>query len=404
MVDTVVLVSDAADAKGGASLVALRSAAILAEAGVSVRLFAGLGPSAIEGRANLQVQTLRDGEDLVRAPVQVRVVRSLWNAEAADRFSETVRGLDPKRTVVHVHSFQFQLTASVIRRAADLHFPVVMTAHDYGLACPYSGFFNYNTGRPCGQTALSFGCATTLCNESRNVPGKLWHVGKGLLQRGRGRVPAALRHVVFVSEFSREVLTPYLPAGMGTSIVRNPIDIPASLPRELVPEAPFLFVGRLTREKGAEEFARAAREARVKAVFVGAGDREAAIREINPSATILGWRSRDAVARQMRQAKALVFPSRWYEGQPLAVQEAQAIGLPVLVAKGTAATELVLDGLDGRHFEIEGLADLLGSFGDDEARQMGLAAHARFWADPPTPARHLEDTLALYQSVLEGME
>lgn len=402
MLETAVLISDALDGKGGASLVALQSAKLLAEAGVSVRLFGGLGPSAIPEQANLRVETLRDGEDLVTAPIHVRAVRSLWNTEAADRFARTVQDLDPQRTVVHVHSFQFQLTASVIRRAADLGFPLAMTAHDYGLACPYSGFFNYNAGRPCGKRALSVGCAATLCNESRNVAGKLWHVGKGWLQAGKGHVPRALRHIAFVSEFSREILAPYLHQAMETSVVRNPIEIPPCSPRSPTSNAPFLFVGRLTREKGAEIFARAAREAGVPAVFIGTGEREAAIRTANPDARMLGWQGREEVVRRMREARALVFPSVWYEGQPLAVQEAQAVGLPVLVAKGTAATEMVLDGLDGRHFDPDHLAPTLRDFTDEDARQMGLAAHARFWADPPTPARHVEDTLAMYRSILMG--
>ncbi|MGV3615892.1 MAG: glycosyltransferase family 4 protein [Fimbriimonas sp.] len=398
MVDTVVLVSDAADGKGGASAVALRSARILAEGGLDVRLFAGLGPLA-EPTSTVRTEVLTNGGDLIKASTLVRATRSLWNAEAADRFAAYTQDLDPRRTVVHVHSFQFQLTASVVRRAMDRGFPVVMTAHDYGLACPYSGFFNYNTGRPCGKVGLSMGCATTLCNESRNVPGKLWHMGKGWLQRGAGRVPSGLRHLAFVSELSRRVLTPYLPPGLPTSIVRNPVDIPSGPPRAVGSDAPYLYVGRLTREKGGETFAAAAKRAGVPAVFVGTGAHEDAIRTANPDAIFLGWRSPSEVREAMRAAKALVFPSRWFEGQPLVVQEAQAVGLPVLTATGNAAEELVVDGVDGRHFppgDVGALTVLLRAMDVETSIRMGRAAYDRFWQDPPTPERHLAETLAMY--------
>jgi glycosyltransferase involved in cell wall biosynthesis len=405
MVQTVVLVSEAADAKGGASVVALQSARILARAGLEVRLFAGIGPfhPADDDPSSLTVRTLTDGGDLIRAPLLTRATRSLWNADAADRFAEFTRDLDPGRTAVHVHSFQFQLTGSVIRRAAASGFPVVMTAHDYGIACPYGGFFDYRTGAPCGKRALSLGCVTTLCNESRSVSGKLWHVGKEWLQRHAGQVPSALRHLAFVSEFSRTVLGPYLPPDLPTSVVRNPVAVEPGPPRDLPPGAPFLFVGRLTREKGGETFARAAREAGVPAVVVGAGGEEDRIRAANPEVECVGWLNAGEVRARMRQARALVFPSLWYEAQPLVVQEARAVGLPVIVATGCASTETVEDGVDGLHFRAGDAADLaekLRRMDDGAAERMGRAAHARFWADPPTPARHLEQTLALYAQVL----
>ncbi len=405
MSQSVVLVSEAADGKGGASLAALNSALILARAGLHVRFFAGTGPFCPPepAPANLQAMVLTDGVDLVRAPLLKRATQSLWNETAADRFAAFVADLDPASTIVHVHTFQHQLTGSVVRMASDLGFPVVFTAHDYGLACPYSGFYHNANGAPCGKRALSLGCATTLCTEGRSVPGKAWHLAKGLTQRGPGQVPKAFRHVAFVSEFSRQILRPYLPERTPTSIVRNPIPIEPGPPRVLQPEAPFLYVGRLTREKGVVTLARAAGLAKVPVEFIGTGEMADSVKEANSNAVMLGWLSPGEVRERMRAARALVFPSQWYETQGMTVVEAQAVGLPIIVACGCAATEAVRDGEDGYHFEpgnVEDLARKLLQMDDQTATRMGLAAHQKLWANPPTPELHLEQTLAMYDSVL----
>ena len=60
-----------------------------------------------------------------------------------------------------------------------------------------------------------------------------------------------------------------------------------------------------------------------------------------PQARFLGWRSPQEVRSLLRAARALVFPSVWYEGQPLSVYEALALGTPVIVSDLCAGREAV---------------------------------------------------------------
>lgn len=400
----IVIVSEAADAKGGASLAAIASGLALADAGFSVHFFAATGPfnPPRPVPTNFRVHTMADGLNLIEAPRLQRITQSLWNGKAADAFAQFVSGLSPEETVVHVHSFQVQLTSSVVRKAVEMDFPIVYTAHDYGIACPYSGFYNYNTGAPCGKHALSLGCATTLCNDSKSIAGKLWHLGKGNLQRGKGRVPAAFDHLIFVSEFSRRILRKYLHPQQPTSIVLNPIDLPHEGPRPLASNAPFLFVGRLTHEKGGLTFAQATAKMNAPAVLVGAGPEEESIRGANPNIQMRGWLHPREVREEMRQARALVFPSRWYEGEPLTVQEAQSVGLPVVVSDACAARERVVEGETGYIFrsgDADDLAAKLALLDDSTATRLGVETHRRFWSYPPSVQRHVNGVLDVYNEV-----
>ncbi len=84
----------------------------------------------------------------------------------------------------------------------------------------------------------------------------------------------------------------------------------------------------------------------------------------------------------MRAARALVFPSLWYEGQPLTVMEAKAMGTPVVVSDGCAGREEIEDGVAGLWFangDADALASALTRLGDDLlAARLSRGAHQSF--------------------------
>ena len=80
-------------------------------------------------------------------------------------------------------------------------------------------------------------------------------------------------------------------------------------------------------------------------------DQVAASAASNGRVVATGRLDRDEVRDRMLAAPALVFPSRWYEGQPMTIVEAFAAGLPVIAASIGSLPELVEDGVTGLLFE-----------------------------------------------------
>ncbi len=83
---------------------------------------------------------------------------------------------------------------------------------------------------------------------------------------------------------------------------------------------------------------------------------------------MLGWQDHDAVRGHLRSARALVFPSLWYEGQPLTVLEALSVGTPVIVSDGCAGRDFVADGVSGLWFrsgDADDLARAMREMADD---------------------------------------
>jgi glycosyltransferase involved in cell wall biosynthesis len=196
---------------------------------------------------------------------------------------------------------------------------------------------------------------------------------------------------------------------MPPGTVFHRVDNPIAVARAPVPgDAPgdFLFVGRISTEKGAPIFAEAARRAGVRAVFVGDGPERAELAARYPEAEMRGWRDAAGVQALMRQARALVFPSVWYEGQPLTVYESLACGTPVIVSDACAGREAVTDGETGFWFrsgDPDALAAHLRRLSDDTlAARMGRAAYDRYWAAPLSLDAHLDRLGDVYETVLRG--
>jgi glycosyltransferase involved in cell wall biosynthesis len=250
---------------------------------------------------------------------------------------------------------------------------------------------------------MSLACITKDC-DSRNYAFKLYRVLRQFIARTAGAVPRGIANYISVSAFSRRVIQPMLPARSTYHSIPYPIDADHSARATAEANGAFVFVGRLSAEKGGALLAEAARIAGVPVVFVGDGTCRAEIEAINPNAKFLGWLDRDGVAAQMRSARALVVPSLWYETFGIVVLEAAALGIPAIVPTGTVPGDLVEHGVTGLQFErgnVDDLAAQLTKCSDDSMiARFSQAAYTAYWSKPPTMAVHVDLLLTAYRNVL----
>jgi len=401
----VVLVMDYGDVRGGLEKVCIESALALRAAGKEVAFFCGVAP--VDPRleqAGIDVTCL-GVQDIGTDSSKFRAARTgLWNASAARELDRVIRDTDDLgATVVHVHGWTKSLSGAIgpVVTAPDMRH--VFTIHEYFFACPNGGFYDYQSNEICNKHALGLGCLTTNC-DLRHPAHKAYRVVRQVVQKGRGGLPARVKNIIYISALQKEVLQPYFPASTEFRQVANPAVSEKRPPVQVADNRDFYFVGRLVETKGALEFAIAAREAGIPAVFIGDGPLRDAIEAANPDASILGWKNTDAVLAHLTQARAVVFPSKWYECQPLVPIEAQALGIPVICGDWCAARESVLHeetGLHIRSLEEDGdFAKALSRLtAPDYAAQLGQAAYDRYWADPLTMERHLGRLLEVYEQI-----
>ena len=139
-----------------------------------------------------------------------------------------------------------------------------------------------------------------------------------------------------------------------------------------------LFVGRLTPEKGIGTLLEAWRQIGRELPLQIAGDGPLAP-EVERAERRNGRRDLAKVAtpgreilQRMKDASVLILPSTWYEGFPMIIAEAFAVGLPVIASKLGSMASIVDHQRTGLHFEA----------GD----AIGLAEAVRWWAAHPAEA------------------
>ncbi|HEY5813153.1 MAG TPA: glycosyltransferase family 4 protein, partial [Terrimicrobiaceae bacterium] len=303
------------------------------------------------------------------------------------------------------HSWMKALSPGVISTALNRGFRVAVTLHDFFAVCPSGGFYIHRERKMCERRPLSASCLTCNCDR-RTYSHKLWRFARTTLQNCWLKIADRIHHYIGVSQFSVDVMKPYLPRRIPVTIVRNPVDCRDSGPAPVDKGSAFVFVGRFVAEKGADLFADAADRANVPAVFVGGGELEADLRRRSPRGAFTGWLEVDQVRATLRKARALVFPSLWYETLGLSAIEAMANGVPVIASDSCAASEFVEDGFSGLHFQIgsvESLASQLRRLRDDDfALRLGRNAYDWYWRNPWSLDAHVNQLSEVYRSMLQN--
>jgi glycosyltransferase involved in cell wall biosynthesis len=201
--------------------------------------------------------------------------------------------------------------------------------------------------------------------------------------------------VTSISPAHRQLAHATLP-GLPIRVIPNGVDTDVFHP----PAAPrdrglleILCVGRLIERKGQHHLLRAFGQLRaaglpVHLTLVGVGDAEAALRrlatELNlkRDVTFAGPVEHAQVAQVYRQVDIFALPSQ-NEGMSVAVLEAMASGLPVIVTPKAGAPGLVSDGVEGREVpwaDVPALAAALEQLAGDRASRQRLGAAARLAA------------------------
>jgi glycosyltransferase involved in cell wall biosynthesis len=169
----------------------------------------------------------------------------------------------------------------------------------------------------------------------------------------------------------------------------------------------FLYVGRLSVEKGVGTLLEAWRSVANRLLIVGDGPDASRIQaEAPPNVTLLPPVPAREVPRLLARARAVMVPSVCYEGAGRVVLEAYAAGVPVLGSRIGALPEVIEDGLSGRLL-TPGASDewaaAAAELADDATSEQLGAGAFRLWNERYGPTQaicHLEQA---YAAALDGL-
>lgn len=339
----VVVINDFDYIQGGASKVAIQTANLLVEQNENLKVYffsAVHDDSTTLDKRVINICT--DQKEALKNKNHISgFINGIYNFKAKKELKNLLRSLDKEETIIHVHGWTKALSSSVFDISFKLHFKVILTLHDYFTACPNGGYFNYKKNEICHLKPLSYKCIKCNC-DSRNYIFKIYRVLRQFVQNKIVRLNDRLTDVISISEFSEKILQKTLNSDAKIHRVYNPIDLDLNVKHvDYRNNDYFLYVGRVTKEKGVDIFCKAVTDANKKGVVVGDGSELPKLKKQFNNIQFVGWKSADEVKQYMKKAKALVIPSRWYEGAPLTPLEALQYGIPIITSDCNASVDYI---------------------------------------------------------------
>lgn len=358
----IIIVNDFDYVQGGASKVAIETANLLSKDSENFKVYFFYGSHA--ENSNLSSKVTRICTNQVEALKDKNKLRGcingIYNFKARKELKKLLNRLDNRNTIIHVHGWTKVLSSSVFDIAFKMKYKVLLTMHDYFTACPNGGYFNYKKNKICTLKPLSSRCITCNC-DSRNYAFKIYRIIRQFVQNKIIRLNEKLTDVISISNFSEKILKKTLNKNINIYRVYNPIDYDENfINDDFKKNNYYLNVGRISPEKGVEDFCKAITISGKNGIVVGDGPDKKRLEKKYPNVKFVGWKSSKEVKIFMKNARYLVFTSKLYEGSPLTTMEALSMGLPCIVWSGCAAVDQIVENKSGFVYnDVESLADIL---------------------------------------------
>jgi glycosyltransferase involved in cell wall biosynthesis len=359
-------------------------------------------------------------------------------------YQKTMRKTEEfKPDVVHIHNLHFSGSAAVVYALKKLHVPIVMTLHNYRLLCP-SGSLYHNNQLFMDSLKPGFAWAAVKKGVYQNSKAITFWIAASMYLHEKLATWNKVDRFILLGQHSRELFTgsklasftdrmvvkpnfcypvvsdessisavSNVPSSSSVPLSSNASDIPASLTTgsASLQHAPYyLYVGRLTEEKGVPVLLEAFKDSGQSLKIIGTGPLEDLVKEYStkyPNISFAGAQPKERVYELLQGASALIFPSVWYETFGMVVIEAFSAGIPVIASDLGNIKNMVADGINGLRFKAGDPADLkkkllyfeqLGHTERETYRQHARQTYLKHYS----PEANAAQLIGLYQSVAPG--
>jgi glycosyltransferase involved in cell wall biosynthesis len=256
--------------------------------------------------------------------------------------------------IVHVHNLFYSASPSVLWAAKLAGAKTIFTLHNYRLFC-LNGIF-FRSGKQCYDchTARSF---------QKGIEEKCFkHSGASsyllakmlLLHRNIGTWKKKVDTFIVINPFMHTFLEDIGVAS--NKIIYKPNMLPhhniATGKHYADRDNCYLFVGRLSVEKGIEHLIEAFQQSDQHLIIVGEGELAEYVKShVTQNIHYKGALPKDEVFTLYKNCKALIFPSLWIEGMPMTLIEAACAGIIPIAAASDNTSRLIEHGNNGFLYE-----------------------------------------------------
>lgn len=391
--------------RGGAEVVFLEQNRLFANRGWDVVPFCMTHPENLASDySDYFVDEIEFGSNYSLLESISRVPKVIYSREAQVKLNQLIDATSPD--ACQLHNIYHHISPSILSTLKSREVPTVMTLHDLKLACPsYKMLASDGVCERCKGGKLR-NVIRHRCVKNSLALSTVVYL-ESSLHRLLGTYDKCVDKFIVPSQFFKTKLSEWGVDASKMVHVPNFVDANAFEPGDCAGDY-FLYFGRLAPEKGVKTLLEAAAKAGVKLVLVGTGPEEEALRAaaqvLNVDVEFRGYQTGASLHKIVREARAVVLPSEWYENGPMSVLESYALGTPVLGADIGGIPEMIREGETGGIFPSENVAALTEVLASYAARSdASVREHGRFarkWvSDAYSSDRHFENLSAVFSEL-----
>jgi len=281
-------------------------------------------------------------------------------------FHKTCRAIRRFRPdIIHVHNWFFAASPAVFFAARWMKVPVVHTVHNFRILCPSSFLFVRNELFTDCMTRM-FPLRAISRRIYRGSAFSTFWLLAGTRLHYLFRTWQKIDLLICLTDPARQMLCQSLLRIAPHRIAIKPNfftcdTLPADPSEKPVGRSGFLFVGRLSAEKGIHLLLDGFRNSPYSLRIIGDGPLRGEVEACAAEYTniqYLGLQDKGEIIRQLRSAEALIFTTIGFEQFGLVIIEAFFSGTPVIGPDTGSPAELIIEGYNGMHFKTGSVPDL----------------------------------------------
>jgi len=288
-----------------------------------------------------------------------------YSARSRKEFSRELKSFSPD--IVHIHNFFPLITPSILDACIAFDVPVVMTLHNYRIVDPGSLLLHNGKIDERSLQGSAYRCVLDgVYRDSILQTAVVAHMVE--YHRKRNTWNTKVHRLLALSDFAK---SKFIEGGIHAdriTVKPNFVSdyakqISGALPASLGITDYYIFVGRISSEKGIEMLVDTWNKAKISIplLIIGDGPLSEKLKQktqANDKIIWLGYQPKENTLQYIKNARALLFPSICYENFPMTILEAFCLGKPVIASNRGSHASIVKDMHTGIHFEVGNQDDL----------------------------------------------
>lgn len=332
--------------------------------------------------------------------------RTIFSKEAEQKIEELIKIEKPD--IAHLQNIHHHITPSIFHILRKYRIPIIWTLHDYSLICPNTTYLS--NGKICEKCKnyKYFWPSIERCKKNS--------FSASTMAGFEATVHKIMRSYELVDFFiapSDFIFNKFVEYNFNKNKIKR-IDHFTNFRCDCEDTTIgdyYLYVGRLTEEKGLRTLVDAAINVNLSRLKIaGGGHLQSKLinyvtsRDKNKIVEFLGYQSREQLVKLYKNCKFIVVPSEWYEIAGLVILEAFSCGKPAIGSDIGGIPELVKDTERGFIYKTGDVEDLSAAIkyllnNPDLITEMGLNAR-QFVENEISPDVHYENLIELYKQAL----